>query len=309
MAWEDKVREGCIVRPSAMEVSWAARDVFLKQFDITWAANGNIEKTLTFNPVEAANPDRDVIDDGTVIYNYNNEWFRCDDFTNEKTNKYHIVFSGCSETEGIGGNLDTVWTKMVHSSLKEKYDVGNFYSLAKAGNGWQKIISNFMIYREKYGTPTHLFVLMSNIDRMFAWHKEDRCWRYHQKFPVFAGIPDEPGMEHMIATEEEHMKMLVDFTLGWNLFEEYCKAIGTKLLWSSWDAPENINLTAFNQHNNFFEIKFEQEFYDYIMKKRPDGKLESDDIDRRDGHSGKLQHMYWRDKFMDEIEKRGLFDD
>lgn len=165
-----------------------------------------------------------------------------------------------------------------------------------------------MIYVEKYGAPTHLFVLMSNLDRMFEWDLEKKTWIYRQKFPVFAGIPVEEQYLDMVATPKEHMKSLIDFTVSWKLFEQYCKSIGTKLLWSTWDFVEANNLSIFDQHENFFGVDG-NEFYEYVLEVTSSGKLAKDDIERRDGHSGVLFHKFWKRKFEEEIERRGLLND
>jgi len=44
---------------------------------------------------------------------------------------------------------------------------------------------------------------------------------------------------------------------------------------------------------------------DFIREKRPDGKIEKFDLNRRDGHAGTLVNEYWAAKFQKEIEKRG----
>jgi hypothetical protein len=300
-----------LITDTVVNNSSAVDDVFLNRFDITWATDSrfNKTKTMTLNPIEPSTLDGNNLDDGSITYNYNNEWFRSDDFTENHATKYHILFAGCSETEGVGGNIETIWSNMLYESLKDKYDIDGFYSIARAGFGWQKIITNFMLYEKKYGAPTHFFVLMPNIDRMFAWMDSESLWRYIQKFPFDAGMPAENAEINNFPTENEHMKMLIDFTISWKLFEKYCQSIGTKILWSTWDFMENPNLMFFNQHESFFKIDVTGKFNDYIKLKRPDGKLESDDMDRRDGHSGKLFHMFWKESFMDEIEKRGMFND
>lgn len=299
-----------LVTMDAVRNSTATNDVLYGNFDITWSYDDryNSEKTITLNPVENHANRPDVEDDGSVVYEYNNEWFRSDDFTDIHNSKNHILFAGCSETEGIGGSLDTVWTKMLYKSLKEKYDIDGFYSIARAGYGWQKIITNFMIYVKKYGVPTHLFVLMPNIDRMFEWDAEKKAWIYKQKFPVFAGVPIDEMYRDNLATDKEHMKMLIDFTVSWNLFEQYCKSIGTKLMWSTWDFVEAHNLSKFDQHENFFAVDG-RDYHEYILEKRPDGKIAKDDLERRDGHSGVLFHMFWKEKFEQEIERLGLLND
>ena len=166
-----------------------------------------------------------------------------------------------------------------------------------------------MIYVEKYGAPTHLFILMPNIDRQFLWLKEKAAWIYIQKFPFSVGEPETSENINGRATEEDHMKMLIDFTISWKMFEKYCKSIGTRLLWSTWDRGESPNLLFSKQHENFFEIDSDKEFGNFIGDNRPDGKLEVDDLNRRDGHSGKLFHMFWKEKFEEQIKSKGFFSD
>lgn len=302
--------EKYLLTEDAIQASSASSDVMEGKFDITWAYDYkyNHTKTMTMNPVENGGVEGKIFDDGSIIYEYNNEWFRSDDFTNVHNKKNHILFAGCSETEGIAGNLDTVWTKMLHESLKKKYDIDGFYSIARAGFGWQKIITNFMIYIKKYGIPTHLFVLMPNLDRQFDWDLDKKTWIYTQKFPVFAGQPVEEKYKDRVATPKEHMKMLIDFTISWNLFEQYCKSIGTELVWSTWDFVEANNLSMFDQHESFMGVDG-KDLHEYVLEKRPDGKINKDDLHRRDGHSGVLFHMFWKEKFEEEIERRGLLND
>lgn len=297
-----------LITEKVTQNSSAVNDVFLEKFDTTWAADIDKDgpRALTIIPVESL---KGVADDGTVAYSYNNEWFRSDNFVKKHPEKHHVLFAGCSESEGVGGNLETVWTKMLHESLNKKHNVGGFYSIARAGFGWQKIITNFTIYVKKYGAPSHLFVLMPNIDRMFDWIEESLTWRYSQKVSAFIDLPTSGVHAKDIPSGPEHMKMLIDFTVSWKLFEEYCESIGTNLLWSTWDTPESSNFLFFKQHKFFFKIDKEAYFENFIKAKRPNGKIEKDDINRRDGHSGKLFHMFWKEEFEKQIDVRGLFDD
>lgn len=300
-----------LVTAANIEKSSGIDDVFFNKFDITWAKNSrdSFSKTTLIHPVEVDGPSRHgIVPDENIVYEFNNEWFRSDDFIVDHSEKYHVLFAGCSETEGVGSSLDTVWTKMLHESLKNDYDIGGFYSVAKSGFGWQKIITSVMIYIKKYGTPTHLFILLPNIDRMFKWFDSERIWRYIQRFPIGVGDPKEhDGMRS--ATEEEHMEMLINFIISWKLFEQYCKLLNIKVLWTTWDSEENENHRIFNQSENFFIGHTDTELANFIKAHRPDGKLEEDDLNRRDGHSGKLYHMFWKENFYNEINKRGLFND
>ena len=100
-------------------------DVFFDEFDLTWMHGMPKDKrTFTKLPIENIFSGGD---DGSISYNYNQDGFRSDEFSNEH-GKYHILFSGCSQTEGVGGSIDTVWTNILHKQLKNRgLDVGGFY--------------------------------------------------------------------------------------------------------------------------------------------------------------------------------------
>lgn len=309
-----KNRDAYVLTDSVIKNSSAAWDVFLNKFDITWATDSRWNsngKDLTITPIELSQPGSDIVDDGSIKYSYNNEWFRSDDFTDQHPEKNHILFAGCSETEGIASPLEEVWSKMLHTQLKNNsIDVGGFYSIARAGYGWQKIITNFMIYVEKYGFPTHLFVLLPNLSRGYRWREEASAWFYIQKFPFKGQVPaEEEGFFQNNTTPEDHKQFFIDFSVSWQLFEKYCESNGVKLLCSTWDFPEAYNIERFNHLKSFFSIPEENEIENFIRSKRPDGKLLEGDLRRRDGHSGRIQHEYWLEKFSNEIDKRGLFND
>lgn len=301
-----------LITDSVIHTGSATLDVFCDTFDITWAFENTYkemkDRTLTLNPVELhqldSNPE---MDDGSIIYNYNNEWFRSDDFVKLSPENTNILFAGCSESEGIAGPLDEVWTKMLHDQIASKNNnVSGFYSLARAGFGWQKIISSFMIYVKKYGFPDYFFVLLPNVSRVFEWDEERKTWWYMQKFPIWY---NEEATNHREfaerhATLKEHKEHLINFILSWKLFEHYCETNNVKLLWSTWDHEEAPNLSRFNQFNNYFEIN-NNEWTEFIKTLRPDGRIKNGDLYRRDGHSGKLKHLFWLNKFAQEITKKG----
>lgn len=276
-------------------------DVFHNSFDITWAKTGPdqdpTKRLWTKLPIENAE------DDGSVVYEYNSDFFRCDDFSKNHSEETHVLFAGCSQTEGVGAPLETVWTKML---LQELGSNSKFYSIAKAGFGWQKIITNFMIYVEKYGAPEYLFILLPNLGRFFIWENESFVYvqRYPNKKTYDNGGRAKGVLEEQDLTENEHKRSFVDFSISWKLFEKYCESIGTKLLWSSWDYNENKNYKLANISKNYIDLSAEK-LMDYIRLARPDGKMLPFDISRRDGHAGVLVNEYWAAAFKEEISNRG----
>jgi hypothetical protein len=283
-------------------------DVFYNKFDRTWAdLNGKdgkpMSRTWTKLPIEIAD------DDGTVEYSLNEEYFRCDSFTKDHKSP-HILFAGCSQTEGVGAPLETVWSKVLLDTVSP--DSG-FYTIAKSGFGWQKVISNFMIYVERYGAPEYLFVLLPNLGRFFQWDDNQHKYIYVQRYPNGGVMSREQEDEDKVPdflfiekplTLEEHRKCFVDFSIGWKLFEKYCESIGTKMLWASWDYMENTNYKLANISKNYIDMSSD-DLMVFIREQRPDGKMGKYDLSRRDGHAGILINKYWARTFEKEIKNRG----
>lgn len=299
---------------SLPSILYSAQDLFLNKFDVTWMEeyrnnSGSYKTTLTILPTEG----HDSVDDGRVVYTFNHDSFRSDDFTKNHKGK-HVLFSGCSNTEGVGSPLETIWTKSLYNELIKHNDLSGFFSLAKAGNGWQKIIVNFMIYGEKYGFPDFFFVMLPNIARFWDWHPKEKRWYYVQSSPLKtraqwgkdSGIPLDDFFIHRQVTPEKHKKDFIDFYFGWKMFERFCESKGIRLLWGSWDYPENINHANFQDSKNYIHLTLE-ESVEFIDKARPTGKFEVDDLQRRDGHLGKLEHDYWKDKFLKKIQDNPSF--
>ena len=228
-----------------------------------------------------------------VLYRYNSEWFRSDHFKKEHDG-LHIVFTGCSNTEGVGANIEDTWSHMLYTELSKKYKIDGYYNLAKSGAGWHIIVQNFIIYVEKYGAPDYLFILHPNILRYFIWEKETKGWRYSSNGPETS------------IWWEEHKKHFPTWSISFKLFLKYCESIGTKVLWSTWDDHETdniINIDIFN--NTFFPISMLSneiiKDYDYYPL------MERDDAgNARDGHDGYIQQYHWFNMFKEEIEKRKM---
>lgn len=296
----------------------AVKDVIGGEFDRTFAFSEEFKnvKEMTLQPGE--NLSHGETDDGSVIYKFNNEYYRSDDFTTDKNNRFHILYAGCSESEGMGGPINDVWTHQLHTQLKNQHDVGGFYSISRSGYGWQKIISNFLIYEKKYGTPTHLFVLIPNLVRKFSWKEDIGIWYYDQKWPEIYPkhkLSERSTMlnnesinkEERYITIEEHRESLIDFVAGWKLFEAYCESKNVKLVWSTWNYSENPNLIKMG-FNNFVEID-PKDFHIFLEYKYGHLRIERHDLEKRDGHSGRKVNMFWAEVFLREISRRGLFDD
>ena len=294
------ISQGCLSNSSGI------RDVFNNEFDKTWFNNLENKNQRTFTIVPPEGPK--VEDDGSVIYNYNSDFFRCDEFGSNNS-KYHVVFGGCSETEGIGGNLQETWSYKLYLKLKQKYDIGQYYSLGKSGNGWHKVALSLIEYSNRYGKPTHFFVLLANIGRNFYWDKENMYWKYDQKYTYSVKEDTPDGPEHTIDLDE-HKRQFMEFAVGWKIFYNYCKSNNIKLLYSTWDKTENKNLFMYDlQMKCFHAMDENKELEHFISEHYPSFRLPEKILRKRDGHSGDIVHEFWASCFMKEINSRGLFND
>lgn len=291
-----------------------APDLFLNEFVNPWSESfvhesGSYKKTLTILPTEGP----DTVDDGRIVYNFNHDGFRSEDFTKTHTG-IHILFSGCSNSEGVGSPLETIWTKKLYNQIAQHTDTSGFFSLAKAGHGWQKIIVNFMIYGEKYGFPEFFFVMLPNIARFWDWSPKERMWYHVQSRPLktqsywqnYTKVGQDNFLTPRIVTPEAHKKDFINFYFGWKMFQKFCESKGVKMLWGCWDYPESINHNTFQNSKNYVHLTIE-ESVKFINKARPTGKFEVDDLCRRDGHLGQLEHEYWMTKFLERIKTEKEF--
>ena len=272
-------------------------DLFKGTFDVTWQKQlpTNKKFVFTITPHELSHG---VIDDKNVTYRYNSDFFRCDNFI-EKHDGKHILFGGCSETEGIGGNIEDTWSHMLYNKISKEEKVSGFFNLARSGWGWNRIIVNSLIYFKKYGYPDVYFILLPNHERNFSYKNESSTLKdlftYGQKYP-------EPYFDYVDATKnnnrsnpKEYFENFINFLINWKTFYELCEAKNIKLIFSTWDDLDGRNLQNVF-FNNFFLIKSEDErkfINDYIKN----NKIKPDDLKKRDGHRGKISHTFWAEEF------------
>lgn len=234
-------------------------------------------------------------EDWEVEYSYNNEFFRSDHFTSQHDG-LHILFGGCSNTEGVGSNIQDNWSYRLYKDISKENKTSGFFNIAKGGYGWHQIFLNFKVYVEKYGAPDYYFVLHPNMVRNYIWEEKRSQWKYVQR-----NKGDASEQELYL----EYRNKFPDWVTAMSLFIAYCESVGTKFLWTTWADEQNENIIK----SNFFKSTFfptEKIDRSWIHKVRPDGKTEKDDINFRDGHPGRIYHELWHKSFKNELTNRGL---
>lgn len=275
------------------------KDIFLNDFDITWAEGKTNNKILTKLPIEKIKDDQD---DGSIKYVYNDDFFRCDNFKKDHDG-IHILFAGCSQTEGVGGNIEDTWAYSLYNNLKNNNNVSGFYSIAKAGYGWQKVISNFLIYCNKYKKPDFLFILLPNVGRFYEWDIKYSQWFYKQKYLEIL-FNDDEKTENNFINKKQYFELLINFKISWNLFENFCKDNNIKMLWSTWDELDHINYLTMGIENNYIPMADKNKIELYVKDYIKTNKIKPGDTEKRDGHYGNIYHKYWYNGFNKEIKRR-----
>ena len=279
-------------------------DLQSEKFDLDWQNLTNEPiKTCTILPQEMDHTE----DDKTVVYNFNNELFRSDDFTNVHDGQ-HILFSGCSETEGAGANIEHAWSKILYDKISQKTKCSGFFNLARSGWGYSRIISNCLTYFKKYGNPDILFILLPNSGRNFRYNMEEGSWEYAGKVPE-AYYPKNKNNKkedyemtptqkkfYKTTTPQEYKEEFVRFLYAWKIFIELCEAKNIKLIFSTWDLQDSVNLKGANISNNYVHIE-KQELWSFVPNYYRINEISSMDKRKRDGHHGVITHAFWAECF------------
>ena len=94
-----------------------------------------------------------------ITYAYNSIGFRSDEFKKDHDGE-HVLFAGCSETEGAGDNIENSWAGIVYNKMSETNKLSGFFNIGRSGWGWQIIIANTIEYIKAYGKPDKLLSLI-----------------------------------------------------------------------------------------------------------------------------------------------------
>ena len=239
--------------------------------------------------------------DKSVEYKYNDMFFRSDNFITSHDG-LHILFSGCSESEGVGDNIENAWTNILYNKISQDTKCSGFFNLSRSGWGWSKIITNALIYFEKYGYPDVYFILLPNHQRMHKFYKKDTgdsFWKHEQLYPKgsYAKISNNNNNEKIFSEEKEYNEDFIKFLLSWKLFNKICTDNNIKLIFSTWDELDSNNIANLNMFENFLNMDLNNNCGTYINKWYENNKKTKTDLKKRDGHNGVVIHNFWADSF------------
>jgi hypothetical protein len=292
-------------------------DLIYDKFDLAQFTGSHGEKTLYKAISELSVKENDK----SVQYNYSDNFFRSDNFTTTHDG-LHILFSGCSESEGVGDNIENAWTNILYKKISSQTQCSGFFNLSRSGWGWSRIVVNALIYFEKYGYPDFYFILLPNHLRMHKFFKDGAKndkgevvgnWKYLQYYPEGYYNKDRPMMDvdsglkdssEYFADEKEYKENFIQFLTSWKLFNKICKDNKVKLIFSTWDILDHQFIEQTNMFDSFITTSPKSKEFDYFVSNYyENNKKGKNDIHKRDGHQGILFHNFWATQFYNEYKK------
>ena len=223
-----------------------------------------------------------------AFYKYNNIGFRCDDFV-----KYHeglhILFAGCSETEGVANKSEDVWAKVLYNKIKEDNDVSGYYNVGKSGLTLSLVILNIFQYINDYGVPDYIFLQAPDQIRVVSWSKDKGIYPLYQnkkQLPINSAELEDFFENNLSAVDLNLNAFFNKFIM--RTLVQFCKINSVKLIWSTWN-PSSYGIDLLDKETGYIPTE-------------PSGKdhwgIKIEDLIARDGyHLGKGFHKIWADKF------------
>lgn len=250
--------------------------------------------------------------DHSVTYKYNVDWFRSENFIN-KHDGLHVLFSGCSESEGVGDNIEHAWTNILYKKISKDIKCSGFFNLSRSGWGWSKIVANALIYFEKYGYPDVYFILLPNHQRMHFFSEKGivddygvetgLMWQYKQFYPIAysmssAETTNKDSQDYIKVLEKEYNETFMFFITAWKLFNKICKDNNVKLVFGSWEEWDTKNINNLDMFDNFINIDNAKNLIEkYVNTYYETNQKTKYDLKKRDGHQGRLVHNFWAEEF------------
>jgi hypothetical protein len=222
-------------------------------------------------------------------YKVNSYSYRCDEFIINHKGK-HVLFSGCSNTYGIGLKKEEVWAHKVYNKINEIDGCSGYFNIALGGNNIVNSILNIFKYCKKFGNPHVIFINLPSQNRFFNFDEKEKT--YHI-------------VENLSLTKTHHIEKLTFYNY-YLMLEQYCSSNNIKLFSFTWDnydqhflnkdinkTYESVNVVFKNYNFKTFYYINEKEMLNnlFLLKQKDSNKFF--DVARDNMHGGTGVHTYW----------------
>jgi hypothetical protein len=207
--------------------------------------------------------------------------FRSDNFKKNHIG-VHTLFSGCSNTFGIGLNKNEMWS---HKLLSKINNNSGYFNLSVIGSSIINQIADIFKYFNTYGNPNVIFFNMPNLNRFYY---------YKNNFQKNG---------HFNKESKPVLKILVyQYYL---MLEQYCNLNNIQLYCFSWN-EETQNFMSKHFQKTFYVIN-NDELLSFVYDYKETTKDEFAFLARDNFHFGTGYNLYWAnfiyDKYLQNNKK------
>jgi hypothetical protein len=231
-------------------------------------------------------------------YKVNSYNYRCDEFTTNHKGK-HVLFSGCSNTYGLGLKKEEVWAHKVYNKINEKENSSGYFNIGLSGNNIINSILNIFKYCKKFGNPDTIFINLPCHSRFFDFEKNNMIYKIKSYDDFYDNYYiNKLTIYNYYFMLEQYCKTnnIELFSFTWNLYDKYY----LKSLYDKYYFNKNKKIFIKSTNDIFKEYNFETFYYIkedilnntlFLLKQKHDNFFF--DIARDNKHRGDGIHLYW----------------
>lgn len=232
--------------------------------------------------------------------------FRCDEFKKEQDGK-HVLFTGCSVTQGVGLELEEVWAHKLYTKISENEKVSGYYNLGVAGTGIFFIVSNLFKYFNNYGNPDAIFINLPDMLRFYAVQEVGteikKPYLHEDMVNILSNsiYHDQDWSSEQDILSYSRWVNYYDYVM---MLESYCKTNNIKLFIFSYDGATNETFKKF-ELESFYDIN-PIYIIDQLIEYAADNKVDEYFLTARDKmHEGHGLHGKWAEKMFEIYSMEG----
>jgi hypothetical protein len=237
-----------------------------------------------------------VYPDPLISYKINNYGYRSDDITKEDFAN-NFLFSGCSNTFGIGVPVESIWAHQINEELGGD----KFINIGMNSGSHKTIVFDIFRYIKNFGKPKGVFILFPNMERQIGFSDDEDTNIF---VLVYRNPRDRKDMKK-IKDAIPNEVALFEFYHIVMMLEDYLEELGVPLVWSTWDEDLNDKILKTKGFRNYVNIK-NFDIYDRTASIGKPEKFKNRYWERaRDlSHMGTKQHMFYCQLLLDAWRSR-----
>lgn len=209
----------------------------------------------------------------------------------------HVLFMGCSETQGSNDCLEDTWAQILYSKINNEENLSGYFNLSKLGSSLVVQILDFLNYVNEYGKPDEVFFLIPETSRSISYDDKSK------RFEIF-----NMALEENRFGNQTLLNAFANSVLYLKMFELFCKNMDIKFIWSTW-TKEDQYFKALNFDNFLYlDMKnFETIVKDNFDKYQDSKRSVKNNLWKTDGHFGLIVHKYWAEMFYKKRENENTY--